>query len=80
MNQERTFQIKQTKHGLTVRHQTNAVGAENIEALGVLMRAAPDDAILVWDKPGQISAVNAPISSVAKKERRGGRQTKAKLF
>ena len=54
---DRTFTVKQTNRGLTVRYQTNTVGAENLEALGVLMNACPNDAILVWDKPGQISAV-----------------------
>lgn len=40
---ERTFTVKTTKNGLTVRHQTNAVGAENLEALGVLLSACPDE-------------------------------------
>lgn len=71
---ERTYTVKQTKHGLTIRYQTNTVGAENIEALGVLMRACPDDAILVWDKPGQISAVTVPGQRRERKEKRGGRQ------
>lgn len=71
---DRTFTVKQTNRGLTVRHQTNTVGAENLEALGVLLSACPDDAILVWDKPGQISAVTTLTQRRERKEKRGGRQ------
>lgn len=71
---EHTYRIKQDKTGLHISYQTYAPGAANLEALGHLLRAAPDDAILIFGN-GKISAVTRKPET-ARKKQRGGRQNK----
>ena len=77
---ERTFTVKKKENVWTINYTRNDPGTPHLDALGVLMRTTPDDAVLIWPKCGQIAAVQGGKVKSREKKARGGRQGRNKFF